>query len=91
MEALFKRKIIDKVIIYMIKGNYLMEILKMYDGKLGEGGPWKSPECSIQEPITKPEQSLARGRKVGGHSGRGNYLTRLKRCARGRASLEDYK
>ena len=87
MEALFKRKRIDKVIIYMIKGNYLMEILKMYDGKFGGGGPWKSPECSTQE----PEQSLARGRKVGGHSGRGNYLPRLKRCARGRASLEDCK
>lgn len=51
----------------------------MYDGKLGERVPWRSPAGFIQELTMKTEYSLARSIKVGGHSGRGSNMPRLER------------
>ena len=50
----------------------------MYGGKR-ERGPWRSPEGFIQELTTKTEYSLARSRKVGGHSGRGSNTPSLEK------------
>lgn len=56
----------------------------MYDGKLGEGSPWRSPEGFTQKLIMKTDCSLMRCRMVGGHSGRRSNIPSLKRCDRDR-------
>lgn len=78
MEGLLKRKTIDKEIAFILKGNYFDGDIKMYDGELGEGGPWRSPEGFTQELIMKTDYSLVSCRMVEGHSGRGSNMPNLK-------------